>query len=436
MISTDPSGKGAAWTGERLRGAPSRLVALLLTVELIALVWTVGALIDNPGSAQVWIDLAVLLGLGLVFEEMSRRVARIRLLISLGPNPDMTSVWTFAAAVLLPPGQAAVLAIAVAVHLWLRQYRGNASAPYRRVYTAATVVVACLAASALLHPAGSHIDTGYSVAAAALVVAAIILYTSVQRLLISAAVVLSGGPSHRAMVLGRWDENALEIATLCLGYLTALVLADAAWLVVLVVLPMVLLQRGGLMKQLERTASTDTKTQLLTSTAWRELADRALTQAARRRSTAALLIVDLDHFKSVNDLHGHLIGDAALYAASARLSQEVRQNDVVGRFGGEEVVVLLADADVHTALRIAERLRQHIGDIRLADLQASHTDGSRCEHVLSASIGVAVFPEHAEGLDALLGSADSALFVAKRAGRNRVELAEAGWRDGTASAAG
>src|SRR6185312_5830065 len=98
---------------------------------------------------------------------------------------------------------------------------------------------------------------------------------------------------------------------------------------VIVLLPVVLLQRAALVKQLETAASTDAKTQLLNPLAWRQRAQRELSLS--RVGHIALLVLDLDAFKSVNDLHGHLVGDAALLATSVRITGELRTGDIVGR---------------------------------------------------------------------------------------------------------
>jgi diguanylate cyclase (GGDEF)-like protein len=185
---------------------------------------------------------------------------------------------------------------------------------------------------------------------------------------------------------------------------------------------MLLLQRGALVRQLEQTATFDTKTKLLNLSAWRQLGQRQL--GLSQTSVAAVLVIDLDNFKAVNDVHGHLIGDAALFQVGQALMLELRKADLVGRFGGEEFVVMLPDLDVDAAFVIAERLRLRIAGIRLVELNARHVDSSFCNHVLAASVGVAGYPTHADELGGLIEAADRALYVAKRSGRNRVACAD------------
>ena len=158
---------------------------------------------------------------------------------------------------------------------------------------------------------------------------------------------------------------------------------------------MLLLHRAVLVRHLEQAAITDHKTGLLTAAAWHTRAERVLARPAAAPS--AVLVIDLDHFKRINDRHGHIAGDSVLVAVAAGLRAEVREQDLVGRFGGEEFVVLLAGvdvADVGTAgseganvLAIAERMRAGVAALRveiptpdgpLHDHGADRVD--RCRH--------------------------------------------------------
>jgi diguanylate cyclase (GGDEF)-like protein len=127
-----------------------------------------------------------------------------------------------------------------------------------------------------------------------------------------------------------------------------------------------------------------------------------------------LLLIDVDHFKRVNDSHGHLIGDDVLRGLAAELRQQVRDSDVVGRFGGEEFVVLLPRADTEVACQIAERLRMRASMMNVFAEDAAIS--------VTISIGVAVLQLHGKDLFELLAAADLALYWAKDAGRNRVRV--------------
>jgi diguanylate cyclase (GGDEF)-like protein len=128
------------------------------------------------------------------------------------------------------------------------------------------------------------------------------------------------------------------------------------------------------------------------------------------------MFVDLDHFKRLNDEHGHAAGDAALAAVGALLGRFFRVDDLVCRFGGEEFAVMLAESNAENARIRAEALREAIASLRIMDRGAQLP-------ALSASIGVASCPDHAATIDGLVRAADSACYQAKRAGRNQVVVA-------------
>ena len=127
----------------------------------------------------------------------------------------------------------------------------------------------------------------------------------------------------------------------------------------------------------------------------------------------SLLMVDVDSFKEINDTHGHPAGDEALRALALVLQEEIRPTDVVGRYGGEEFVMLLPETAGSGALTLAERLRSRVAG-RAVPLTADRTTA------LTVSIGLAVFPEDADSAQKLLSAADRALYAAKSGGRNRV----------------
>jgi diguanylate cyclase (GGDEF)-like protein len=186
-------------------------------------------------------------------------------------------------------------------------------------------------------------------------------------------------------------------------------------LLLLVALPPVIwLQRSLMHQQLAAAARTDPKTGLLNAIAWQREADGEVARALRAGTPLALLLVDVDHFKRVNDNHGHLIGDEVLRALATELRQQVRESDVVGRFGGEEFTVLLPRTDDADAYAIAERLRASAGRM---SVPAAH---ARIR--VTVSIGVAVLGQHGHDLFELLAAADVALYKAKDAGRDQVRV--------------
>jgi two-component system cell cycle response regulator len=169
--------------------------------------------------------------------------------------------------------------------------------------------------------------------------------------------------------------------------------------------------------RLEHLATTDPLTALLNRRALSERLTAEMERALRYGSTVALLLLDLDHFKHVNDTHGHLVGDAVLRGVAGLLADEVRACDLVGRYGGEEFLVVLPETDDEGAAAIAERVRE-----RVAGHEFRGRDDGRALR-LTASIGVAAFPAaRVEGVEDLFARADAALYRAKADGRDRVRV--------------
>ena len=146
-----------------------------------------------------------------------------------------------------------------------------------------------------------------------------------------------------------------------------------------------------------------------------EVGARELSRARRFGHPLSVLMLDIDHFKSVNDIYGHAAGDQILKIVARALVTLVRDIDIVARYGGEEFVILLLETDLAGAYISAERLRQGVGQT------VAITDQGPLQVTLS--IGIACTRAESEELTSLLVRADSALYAAKQAGRNRVETA-------------
>ena len=147
-----------------------------------------------------------------------------------------------------------------------------------------------------------------------------------------------------------------------------------------------------------------------------EVLDREVRRAARAAQSLGLLMIDLDHFKSFNDTYGHEAGDAVLRETGLSLTKGIRAEDFVCRFGGEEFVVILPTADLEASCARAERLR-----LKMKELTILHQ--GRSMGMLTISVGVAVFPEHAMSPKELMAAADAAMYEAKRGGRDQVVVA-------------
>ncbi|WP_306906388.1 GGDEF domain-containing protein [Arthrobacter pascens] len=162
-------------------------------------------------------------------------------------------------------------------------------------------------------------------------------------------------------------------------------------------------------RALKMVATRDDLTGLLNRKAFLDLAAEQLADPAAARASGALIMADLDHFKTVNDTYGHAAGDRALQAFAVACTDTVRSTDLAGRYGGEEFVLLLPGASADRAEHIADEVSR-----RLA--RASMADGVQMPTV---SYGVATYDAGTAGMDALIASADAALYTAKSLGRNR-----------------
>ncbi|MFV3074345.1 diguanylate cyclase [Niveispirillum fermenti] len=165
--------------------------------------------------------------------------------------------------------------------------------------------------------------------------------------------------------------------------------------------------------KLEQLASTDGLTGILNRRCFMELAQAERERAGRYGRTFAVLLLDMDQFKRINDGFGHAAGDMAIRSAASRTAAALRTSDSLARYGGEELVVLLPETDLAAATQVAERVRSAI---------AAHPVEHEGRFIpLSASIGVAEWRGESESLDKLLDRADQALYLAKQNGRDRVE---------------
>ena len=183
---------------------------------------------------------------------------------------------------------------------------------------------------------------------------------------------------------------------------------------------------------LREQATRDALTHLWNRRSILDILERELARSVREGCPVGVVIVDLDHFKNVNDTHGHLAGDAVLQEAARRMQNGVRQYDSIGRYGGEEFLILLPGCDEANSFTQADRLRRLIADREMLVNETSLA--------LTASFGVtSALPGQSWTSESLIRRADEALYVAKKSGRNRVEFlpsnaepAEVGGSSGTA----
>ena len=404
---------------------PRLLLGAVLFVEAVALVLLVAGLLSGraPAETELWCGAALFV-LGIAYSEMAVGVERERRRLGGASHVDLSSVWTFAAALVLPGAHAAVVAALIMLHLWGRAWREWVPL-HRQLFSVATVVLACIAVGGLLDHVGGVRQPLW------LVIGAMVLFMAVNSGLIAAVVAVNIPGAGPVTLFGPRDENLLEVGMLCMGALTAIAIALNPVLVLLTLLPLYVVLRAMLIRPLEAAASTDGKTGLLNAATWVAEAERVLAGTDCAEGAGGVLMLDLDHFKAVNDTHGHAVGDHVLSAVAHALHRVVRAHDLVGRMGGEEFVVLPRRAtsgarsveieSVELEV-VAERIRAHVADLRL---EVPTLRGPLTVAGVTVSIGGAVASPDGSDLAALLQTADTALYEAKRAGRNTVRVAVA-----------
>ena len=172
------------------------------------------------------------------------------------------------------------------------------------------------------------------------------------------------------------------------------------------------IKRVFLYKQIQELAITDSLTGTFSRRYYLERFNEELERSKRLNFQFAFLMVDIDHFKECNDKYGHLVGDAILKEVAKVIKDNIRLIDSVGRYGGEEFLIILTETDLNGARFAAERIRQAMETKRIRVYDE--------ELRVTISIGIAVFPDDADDLTHLVEKADRALYRAKQTGRNRV----------------
>ncbi len=171
-------------------------------------------------------------------------------------------------------------------------------------------------------------------------------------------------------------------------------------------------KRAVLYKRLQELAITDSLTGVFTRKHFLDRFTEEIEYSGKFGYRFAFLMLDVDHFKEYNDRYGHLVGDAVLRSVAKSIKDDLRQIDLIGRYGGEEFAVILTQTDKQGAVFAAERIRQSLAEKTIK----SYDESLR----VTISIGVAMFPDDAKDPQPLIEKADEALYKAKEAGRNKV----------------
>lgn len=337
------------------------------------------------------------------------------------PSRDVHGVWIIPMALLLPPVFAMLAPVGKVL---LLQWRGESRAPYRRAFTAAAQGLCYGAASLAFHALAPH--GAHWLAWAAIAAATALGQDAATCLFVAVAV--KGTDRSAPMLVPEALYN--DLAELTAGTLLAVTLAaTGAWELLLLALPLVmLLYRSVRHAQLSDAARLDAKTGLLNAAAWQREARAEIARATRTGTPVSIAILDIDHFKDVNDTYGHLTGDSLLVALADLMRRNLREYDVSGRFGGEEFTILLPHTDAAAAAPIAERLRAMaaqlaVGQARITvSIGVSTLSSSRCSPECAPGCSSSCLPACLPGsdLNELIAAADAALYHAKTNGRNQV----------------
>jgi diguanylate cyclase (GGDEF)-like protein len=400
--------------------------------------WTLGALpraclcgvtalaVAAVAAAGVWARWslpqaaagAALVTCGIITIESTRTVREVHGTIVR----DLLPVWYLAIAVVLPPFYAFAAPLPLLIYkLW----RQRGMVVYRRVFSNATISLAYGGASLLFHAlppaaAGTVPGTGAHVLTwvAAVAGCGALAWVVNDGLILAAMRLVDTGTRLRDL-FGDREGLVSDLIELTFGVSLALVVAINPALMALA-LPSVVLYRRYLMQaQLVAQARMDSKTGLLNAGTWQREAEVEFFRALRSQAPLTLIMIDVDHFRSVNETAGVQAGEQVLRHIARTLAEKTYARGLVGRMGGEEFAILLPQTGLDEGRRIGERLRDHIAAEPIAI-----EDGSHAGFVfrLTVSVGVAGLHPSRRSLSKLITAASLALAEAKDTGRNRVCL--------------
>jgi diguanylate cyclase (GGDEF)-like protein len=390
------------------------IVVLLADLLVVGLAARIGL-----GSGRDLALLAVLVACDAATIEVYRRAGE-----NAGVIKEVYGVWELPIAILLPPVYA--LTVPILRHA-LAQWRIRQFPVHRRAFSAAVIGLSYGAASLTFHavtgsPLASTVTPGAHTSAWILAVA----LAGILQWVINTGMLLpawkASDPAARLRDLALASEAVRnDVAEVCVAVLVTFAIAINPLAIVFALPFAMLLQRSLRHAQLVNASRIDSKTGLLNAGTWEREAAVEVARAVRARTPLALALVDVDHFKGVNDTFGHLTGDRALKAIARTFRIFLRDYDLIGRFGGEEFALLLLHTSALDAYGIAERIRDHIA---VAPLDVG--DLPEGEHVrVTVSIGVAALgapwdTRSGSQITDLLAAADRALYQAKRTGRDQV----------------
>ncbi|MCA1655589.1 MAG: GGDEF domain-containing protein [Pseudonocardiaceae bacterium] len=408
------------WTFWQQRLGP---IAYMLLCELAATTFIVVAIVAEPAPVRDdWFRFATLAICATVHLQLSRRQEERRRSRKSTVQIDLVGIWSFAGVVVLPVHLALLGIVLSRTQRWFVARRPL----YKFSFSTSSVLLAAVATHETVAAFGprswSQAEVPGSFTEFGILLLGGLVYFAAQAVVIGiGAILLTTSRPTLRVVLGTRDDNELEGVTIALGTVAAILLVNMPAALSIMVAVGVIANRIAEVRQLQVDVRTDPKTGLLNMRGWREVAEREMNRASRDDAPCALLMVDLDHFKNINDTWGHPAGDDVLEYVAHALRSATRPSDVIGRFGGEEFVLLLPDAGTDEAAAAGERVRQTISELHVPT--TDKRGGPVAISNRTTSVGVAVFPVHASALDALLQAADAAVYEAKEGGRDQVRLA-------------
>ncbi len=175
-------------------------------------------------------------------------------------------------------------------------------------------------------------------------------------------------------------------------------------------------EKAKLITELKKQATIDPLTSLFNKRSIIEKLQAEIDRSKRHKQSTAILFIDIDNFKKYNDGHGHLMGDKLLHDFTALLHRHCRTEDILGRFGGDEFIIIAPQSSISGALSLAKKLCKEVQQYNFISSNINQPFNTTC------SIGIALYPEHSDDYESLMDKADKALFISKRSGRNKATV--------------